>query len=321
MKKNKLTFILTELMLVVLAAFFISRIFADSEPQKRVAVIVEDSGDKRWDALLNGLKQSAKNNNLHLIICNTDLIESVEDEKELINEQLQNNVDAFVICPAPGKETKDMLGQLQGEKPFILITEDAYAKEASGYATVKPDNYKIGKMVAEQLLQDDAEQLENKKIGIVLGKAETEETANRIAGLKDGLEGCGCEIAWEYNYARGNQNTSDIIASKEQVDYLVVLDNWALEELGEAAQENKYHGAQIYGVGNSEKAIVLLDNQNIKCLLTPDDYEMGYKSMNEIAKKLKHSFYKMNSCEIEVRTIYKEDLYSKDIERFLYSYE
>lgn len=84
MKKNKLTFILTELMLIVLAAFFIIRIFSDNESMKRVAVIVEDSGDKRWDALLNGLKQSAENNNLHLIICNTDLIESMEDEEELI---------------------------------------------------------------------------------------------------------------------------------------------------------------------------------------------------------------------------------------------
>lgn len=321
MKKNKLTFILTELVLVVLAAFFISRIFADNEPQKRVAVIVEDSGNKRWDALMNGLKQSAKNNNMHLIICNTDLIESAEDEKELINEQLQNNADAFIICPAPGRETKDMLGQLQGEKPFILISEDAYVKGTSGYVTVKPDNYKIGQMLAEQLIQNDTEQLENKKIGVVLGRAETEEAANRIAGLKDGLEGYDCEIAWEYNYAGGNQNISDIIASKEQVDYLAVLDNWALEELGEAAEENKYHGAQIYGVGSSEKAIVLLDNQNIKCLLVPDDYEMGYKSMDEIAKKLEHSFYKMNSCETKVKTIYKEDLYSKDIERFLYSYE
>ena len=119
MKKNKITFILTELMLIVLAAFFIIRIFSDNESMKRVAVIVEDSGDKRWDALLNGLKQSAENNNLHLIICNTDLIESIEDEEELINEQLQNNVDAFVICPAPGKETKTMLNRLQGERPFI----------------------------------------------------------------------------------------------------------------------------------------------------------------------------------------------------------
>ena len=321
MKKNKLTFILTELMLIVLAAFFIIRIFSDNESMKRVAVIVEDSGDKRWDALLNGLKQSAENNNLHLIICNTDLIESMEDEEELINEQLQNNVDAFVICPAPGKETKTMLNRLQGERPFILINEDTYAEEPSGYATVKPDNYKIGQMLAERLIQDDEEQLENKKIGVILGKAETEENVNRIAGLKDGLEGSGCEISWEYNYARGNQNTSEIIASKKQVDYLVILDYWALEEVGEAAEENKYHGAKIYGVGSSEKAIVLLDNQNIECLVVPDDYETGYMSMNEIAKKLRHSFYKMNSCETEVRIINKEDLYSKDLERFLYSYE
>ena len=310
-----------QLMLIVLAAFFIIRIFSDNESMKRVAVIVEDSGDKRWDALLNGLKQSAENNNLHLIICNTDLIESMEDEEELINEQLQNNVDAFVICPAPGKETKTMLNRLQGERPFILINEDTYAEELSGYATVKPDNYKIGQMLAERLIQDDEEQLENKKIGVILGKAETEENVNRIAGLKDGLEGSGCEISWEYNYARGNQNTSEIIASKKQVDYLVILDNWALEEVGEAAEENKYHGAKIYGVGSSEKAIVLLDNQNIECLVVPDDYETGYKSMNEIAKKLRHSFYKMNSCKTEVRIINKEDLYSKDLERFLYSYE
>ena len=40
MKKNKITFILTELMLIVLAAFFIIRIFSDNESMKRVAVFL-----------------------------------------------------------------------------------------------------------------------------------------------------------------------------------------------------------------------------------------------------------------------------------------
>ena len=40
MKKNKITFILTELMLIVLAAFFIIRIFFFFLSMKRVAVIV-----------------------------------------------------------------------------------------------------------------------------------------------------------------------------------------------------------------------------------------------------------------------------------------
>lgn len=51
--------------------------------------------------LVNGLKQSAQVNNIHLIICNTDEIVSADDEKELIDEQLENDVDAFIICPAP----------------------------------------------------------------------------------------------------------------------------------------------------------------------------------------------------------------------------
>ena len=60
MKKNKLTFILTELMLIVLAAFFIIRIFSDNESMKRVAVIVEDSGDKRWEPVVQAIRSSEK---------------------------------------------------------------------------------------------------------------------------------------------------------------------------------------------------------------------------------------------------------------------
>lgn len=144
MKKSKITFLIAELFLVVIAGFFIHQIFRENVPQKRVAVILSNSGDKRWDGLINGLKQSADVNDVHLIICNTDDIESAQDEKELIDEQLENDVDAFIICPAPGEDTSDMLGQL-GDVPFVLITQDAYSEDgASGFVTIKPDNYKIG---------------------------------------------------------------------------------------------------------------------------------------------------------------------------------
>ena len=60
-------------------------------PPKKVAVIVENSGDKRWDSLLNGMKQAAKVQNLSLIICNTDEQESSEDEQEMIREHRDRN--------------------------------------------------------------------------------------------------------------------------------------------------------------------------------------------------------------------------------------
>lgn len=36
----------------------------------------------------------------------------------MIREQLENDVDAFIINPAPGQDTKQVLEQLQGTKPF-----------------------------------------------------------------------------------------------------------------------------------------------------------------------------------------------------------
>ena len=65
----------------------------------------------------------------------------------------------------------------------------------------------------------------------------------------------------------------------------------------------------------------LLDAGKIQCLIVPDLYEVGYESMNEIASKLKNSWYQMESHETEIQVVYKKDLFSEDIERFLYSYE
>ena len=166
MKRDKLTFLIAELILIVLAAFFIHKIFREDVAQKRVAVILQNSGDTRWEGVINGLKQSAKNNNLHLIICNTDDIVSAQDERELIEEQLENDVDAFILCPAPGEDTKEMLDWLGEQKPFVLITEDAYMSnpaDTSGYATVKPDNYDIGYTLGTQLVRKDGAQLSGKK--------------------------------------------------------------------------------------------------------------------------------------------------------------
>ena len=109
MKKNKITFLILECIFLILTLFFAWKIFDRDVPEKRVAVILPESGDNRWNSLIKGMKQSAKINNLHMIICNTDEIENAEMEKEIIKEQKRNNIDAFIICPAPGSDTKDML--------------------------------------------------------------------------------------------------------------------------------------------------------------------------------------------------------------------
>ena len=307
-KRNKITFLIAEALLAVLAAYFFYSIFHGDVPPKKVAVIVENSGDKRWDSLLNGMKQAAKVQNLSLIICNTDEQESSEDEQEMIREQL---------------ETKQVLEQLQGTKPFVLIMQDIYSYEAdaaSSFVTVKPDNYKMGQELAEQMLKNTSGLMNGKRIGVVAGNARTEESRNRVRGFCEVMEAGGGRIIWKYNQ-ESKEDAGEILKAKEKVDYLAVLDPYILDEVGEKAENGFYSGAEIYGIGTSIKAFSLLDAGKIQCLIVPDLYEVGYESMNEIASKLKNSWYQMESHETEIQVVYKKDLFSEDIERFLYSYE
>ena len=115
MRKNKITFLVMELLLLILALFFVWKIFNQNVPEKRVAVVLPEAGDNRWDALIKGMKQSAKNNHIHLIICNTDEMESAEVEQEIIQEQRNNQIDAFLVWPASGSETEEMLKNECGE--------------------------------------------------------------------------------------------------------------------------------------------------------------------------------------------------------------
>ena len=193
-------------------------------------------------------------------------------------------------------------------------------EDTSGYATVKSDNYEIGYTLGTQLIRKDGEQLSGKTIGVIAGRAETAASVNRIQGLKDAISGYDCEIAWEYN----DENDADICAvvdAKKSVDYMVVMDTGALDTLGEMSQNGEYNGAKIYGVGTSMKSISLLDGGHVQCLVIPDGYGIGYESVLEISHKLTKAFYSVKSHEKEVKVIHKEDLFSDEIERFLYSYE
>ena len=61
--------------------------------------------------------------------------------------------------------------------------------------------------------------------------------------------------------------------------------------------------------------LILEDN------IIPDGYEIGYNSVKEISKKINNSFYTMKGYDVDSKELYQNDLFSNEIERFLYSYE
>ena len=158
-------------------------------------------------------------------------------------------------------------------------------------------------------------------IGIVAGKKESEASVSAVQGFMDVLESSGGQAAWCY-YQTEDTDVFDEIDAKPFVDHLVVLDAGMLEKLGEAVEDDGYNGSDIWGIGFSAKAVAMLDYGKIEGLVIPDGYEIGYKSVEAISKRLQNSYNKDEDIEITVKMLQKDDLFlDEDTERFLYSYE
>ena len=316
MKKNRIKFLIIELFLLMLAVFFVWKIFDQNVAETRIAVILPESGDKRWDALIKGMKQFAAENNVHMIICNTDEIDGPEAEREFTKEQKDNDIDGFILYPAPGRETENMLKKECGNKPYLLMADSLAVKEGEAASpAIQPDYREIGRSLGEQL------RTKERKIGIIADWKMSEAVQSEISGLNEALEGSGSEIRWCI-YRRKEQNIVERIGAEKRADTLVVLDAGVLKELGEQAENGKYRGAELYGVGYSLRTIALLDQGNIQGLIVPDGYEIGYRSVEEMVRKIEHKFYKMQGYTTEYK-VFQKDSFSMDddLERFLYSYE
>ena len=321
MKKPKTTFLLSEICLAILLLLCVRQIFADEKPQKRVAVIVEKSGDEKWDSFFNGVKQAARMQNIHLIICNTDEIENAQEERTLIYEQLDNQVDAFIIQAAPGNDTETVLKELRTQKPVILVANDILGNAGksdqskhSGLPGIMPDNYSMGYALGEDLISRDV--IEGRSVGIVGGLEGTEYAADS----RHALAASGCEIAFDIGVTY-DVSITEALRQQRTVDYLLVLDTNALEQAAAMYAGKEGTGTKLYGIGNSMKCVYYLDDSVIDGLILVDGYSMGYKSILELSHVLNKHLYAASDHVIEYRLIHKEDIFREDVQQLLYTYD
>lgn len=327
MEKNKVTFLIAELCLAVLVILFVRHILADEEPQKRIAVIVDNSGAEKWDSFMNGLRQGADIENVHLIICNTDEIENAEEQKELIDAQLNNQVDAFIIQVAPGSDTVAMLQEVNRIKPVVLVANGVYEKNTSdsdnmesGLPIIMPDNYNMGYQLGMEILQQNHNNIKGKTIGVVSGLKNTESTQDRRQGLVDALKDSGCEFAFDI-YTTSGEDIASTVRQCKETDYMAVLETSALEQIGEGNVNDSMKRTRIYGIGHSMKCVYYVDDGLVESLVMSDGYDMGYRSVVEMARSLKSRFHAITSYTTDYIVIHKDDIFTEETQKFLQTCE
>ena len=316
-------FLITELLLGILVAIFITVLFYDKGKQDKIAVILSDPGEGKWETCIEGIKRCAKNTGTDVVICNAVNINKSDELKRLIEEQIKGGANAIIIQDVPDGESAEVVRSFSKEIPIVSL-EESESPSLERVASVGPDNYEMGVSLAKSLIEDHAGKLEGKTVGIIVRSFELSSDSKRLQGFTDTLSDTDIRIAWTFAEDLEDDGMTGIktyIEAHKKVNIIAAMDSTILESITDAALAKKVHGALIYGAGNSEKAIYYLDHEAIVHMAVLDGYAMGYDACAEVTSRLASKSYKMKNTSVEYRVLRQNDLFLPENAQFLFTYD
>lgn len=320
MKNDKKTFILIEavlaVLILVLAVVMISE--KNQDNRYKISVVVPNSDDRQWSAFKYGLRMAAADNNIEMSVASTAGTLIATEEERLIRDEIQNGADAVIIYPVPGEETEEMLEGICKKVPVMLVGSTLMADKKSEFSVTEPDHYAMGKALGEELIKDYEGKLDGKTLGIISESTDSAAVISRERGFRDALADCNVRIRWAVGHPF-TEGEESFLGVQPAVDIIAALDDSSLTAAGECAASNGLHGARIYGIGNSTDAAYYLDTGVVECLLVADEFNVGYQSLNEVAKELDDYLHQMESTEVSYTVIRKENLFSKENQEILFT--
>ena len=319
MKNSKKVFILTEAVLgfLVLILAVIMLLDRNGKEPYKVSVIIENSEDNQWAAFRYGLRMAAKDRQVEVSVVPTEGIMTLEEEKELIKQKIYNGADGLILQPVPGSDTEEMLKKIEKKVPIMLVGSAAAVEEAETFPVTQPDNYTMGQALAEELIRDCADNLRGKSLGIVSRTGDSQAVLDRTEGFREALKGCGTRISWNVEGIFGEGE--ETLETLPKVDFVIALDDGSTTAAGEYAAANDLHGAIVYGIGNSTEAVYYLDTGRVQCLVVPDEFNVGYQSLEEMSGKLGHIFGKMEDRQTDHTVIRRDTLFTKENQELLFT--
>ena len=316
MMNNKKGFVLTEVILMImvigLALMMISG--QNKKALDKVSVILENAGDSQWSALKYGLKMAAEEEGIELAVVDVEEGLDAEAQKKVFEREIEDGADALIVQPVLDKNDQEVLKKIEKRGPVMLVGYEAEKGETRyDLPVIKEDNYEMGQALAEEMLKDFEGNIEEKKIGLLLVSTDSNMLSSRECGFKDALEDKNANIL---------ELSLDSLLDREEnteskVDIVIALDDSNLTAIGEYLASSQPHGELLYGIGQSTEAIYYLDKGIAECVVVPDEFNVGYQSLSEVARKLDHYFENMKKQTVSYSVIRKETLFSKENQELL----
>ena len=184
-------------------------------------------------------------------------------------------------------------------------------------ACIQADNVEVGRALANEVMIAFGNELDGMSIGIVTGNLRQNALSERLDGFSENIQSSGAKVAWsDYD----PENMTDRLVRRQNesnADIIVALDNGGLEAACEYALKLEEPPA-IFGVGCSIKNVSYLDDGLIRSMVVPNEYYMGYQSVDAISGRFDNRLTPMVNEKIPFRVVNRDNLFDENNQRILF---
>lgn len=317
---NKRLLVIAGVFLAFIAIFALQMKSSGSRKERvsHVSMIVYGDDQERWENMREGaaLVCSEKEADISLI---TMLSENDADEqKEIIQREVEDGADALIVAACDSRAITEFVGTKRFGIPVVFVetTDPSAGRETD----IAPDDYRMGYELGEEMLKSESDIV---TVAIISENSRRAGVSLREKGFRDALDDgkIGKVIDWSRNANENNADSKLFIQRaivSQATDVIVTFDNSTTDALIDALT-NLNMNRKVYSISTSNKAVYNLYNREIKALMYPDEFSMGYLAAM-YALDRSDARKKYSGKEIGYRIVRKENMYDEDNQTLLFPF-
>jgi ribose transport system substrate-binding protein len=208
------------------------------------------------------------------------------EQRRIIDDLLAQGVDGLAISPVDPANQTDMLNAIA--KQAVLVTQDSDAPNSDRICYIGTDNHAAGLQAGElikQVLPSGG------KIMVFVGKLDAQNAKERLAGIKDAINGTKIEVVDvrtdDTDLVRAKSNAADTLVKYPDIAGLVGLWNYNGPAILNAVKDaHKAGQVKIVCFDEDDQTLAGIKDGYISGTVVQQPYEFGYQAIGLIDKVL-----------------------------------
>lgn len=313
---NRIYIILLALFLGSILAWASYRLLHTDEDRKtyEVSVVLHDAGSDRYIACRQGMEAAAADYGITLtVLSSTDMADTVKRE-------VKKGVDGLIVEPDGTLALQKYLREKTNALNLVLYNSDIEPAEI--YPSVTPDNKEVGNLLYQALVDRYGTadgNLTGTRIAVVLINGGDPAVVERYESFMELVE--DKDALW-LNEIRGEKEIDGKLVpylKSGAYDVVVSFDSKTAELCIDAVNEADVAGnVGIICEGYSEQVIYYLDKGVVTEVVLPNEFSMGYATIDALHKKITTGSFAGKTPEIKLYRVTKENLYDPEIEKIVF---